>query len=189
MFAIEKHPDQAQLGFVINTEVPMLKAHRRLLAFDSLEGKVLLSIAMADPAVTVHQSATKRLVLNGSLQGLPTGSFGSKGLAVTSFPVSGHLGSMGKVSGFFLLSDKVVARGKLPDLSNSLLILTNQKGSLLLGIKHSIAKRYSFQLLGVTRQLLGATTHATSVSGSGFLTISPSPSTFNLIIAFHSAQH
>jgi len=162
----------------------MLKTHRRLLQFDSLEGKVLLSTATADPAtaVHVHQSAAKRFLLNGSVQGLPTGSFRSKGLAVTSFEVLGHLGSMGKVSGFFLLSEKVVPRGELPDLSDSLLILTNQRGSLLLGIKPSTTNRYSFQIIG-------ATTHYTSVSGSGFLTIAPSSSTFNLIIMFHSAQH
>ncbi len=160
----------------------MLKTHRRSLQFDSLEGKVLLSATMADPAVTVHQSAAKAFVLNGSVHGLPTGSFGSQGLEVTSFLVSGHLGSMGKVTGSFLLSDKTVARGKLPDLSNSLLVLTNQKGSLLLGIKPSTAHRYSFQIIGVT-------TNYTSVSGSGFLTVSPSPTTFNLVVTFHSARH
>jgi hypothetical protein len=95
--------------------------------------------------------------------------------------VSGHLGSMGKVSGFFLLSNKLVAPGKLPDLANSLLVLTDQKGSLLLGIKPSTTHRYSFQIVGVT-------TNYTSVSGSGFLTISPSPTTFNLVITFHSAR-
>jgi len=160
----------------------MLKTHRRSLQFDSLEGKVLLSAAMADPAATVHRSAAKPFVLNGSVQGLPTGSFGSKGLEVTSFLVSGHLGSMGKVNGSFLLSDKLIARGEMPDLSNSLLILTNQKGSLLLGIKPSTMHRYSFQIIGVT-------TDYTSVSGSGFLTESPSPTTFNLVITFHSARH
>ncbi len=160
----------------------MLKTHRRSLQFDSLEGKVLLSTAMADPAVAVHHSAAKPFVLNGSVQGLPAGSFGSQGLEVTSFPLSGHLGSMGKVTGSFLLSDKIVGRGKLPDLSNSLLVVTDQKGSLLLGIKPSTTHRYSFQIIAVT-------TNYTSVSGSGFLTVSPSPTTFNLVITLHSARH
>ncbi len=137
---------------------------------------------MADPAVTVHQSAAKPFVLNGSVHGLPKGSFGSQGLQVASFLVSGHLGSMGKVTGSFLLSDKLVARSKLPDLSNSLLVLTNQKGGVLLGIKPSKTHRYSFQIIGVT-------TNYTSVSGSGFLTVSPSPTTFNLVVTFHSARH
>jgi hypothetical protein len=160
----------------------MLKTHRRSLQFDSLEGKVLLSAAMADPAATVHRSAAKPFVLNGSVQGLPTGSFGSQGLEVTSFSVSGHLGSMGKVTGSFLLSDKLVARGALPDLSNSLLILSNKEGSLLLGVKPSTTHRYSFQIIGVT-------TNYTSVSGSGVLTVAPSPTTFNLVITLHSARH
>ncbi|HKI20343.1 MAG TPA: hypothetical protein VKA15_20815 [Isosphaeraceae bacterium] len=160
----------------------MLKTHRRSLEFDSLEGKVLLSTAMADPAATVHRSAAKAFVLNGSVQGLPTGSFVSKGLEVKTFPVSGHLGSMGKVTGWFLLSDKLVTRGEMPDLGNSLLLVTDQKGSLLLGIKPSTTHRYSFQIIGVTANYV-------SVSGSGFLTVAPSPTTFNLVITFHSARH
>jgi len=160
----------------------MLKTHRRSLQFDSLEGKVLLSTAIADPATAVHRSVAQPFVLNGSVQGLPAGSFGSQGLEVTSFLVSGHLGSMGKVTGSFLLSNKLIARGKLPDLADSLLILTNKKGSLLLGIKPSTTHRYSFQIIGVT-------TNYTSVSGSGFLTVAPSPTTFNLVIRFHSARH
>ena len=159
----------------------MLKTRRRSLQFDSLEGKVLLSIAVADPAATVHRSTAKPFVLNGSVQGLPTGSFVSKGLEVATFPVSGHLGSMGKVSGSFLLSDKLVTRGALPDLTNSLLVLTNRTGSLLLGIKPSGGHRYGFQIIGVTNNYISA-------SGSGFLTIAPSPTTFNLVITFHSAR-
>ncbi len=160
----------------------MLKTHRHSLQFESLEDKVLLSTAMADPAATVHRSAAKPFVLNGSVQGLPTGSFGSKGLEVTSFLVSGQLGSMGKVTGSLLLSNKLVARGELPDLADSLLVVTNKKGSLLLEITPSTLHRYSFQIIGVT-------TNYTSVSGSGFLTLAPSPTTFNLVMTFHSTRH
>jgi hypothetical protein len=179
VFDIESHPELAQPGFVIDMEVPMLKTHRRSLQFDSLEGKVLLSTAMADPAGAVHRSTAKPLNLSGSLQGLPTGKFVSNGLQVSSFPVSGHIASMGRVHGLFLLSNKLVPRGKLPDLTNSLLVLTNQEGSLLLGIKPSSAHRYSFQIIGVT-------THYLSVTGSGYLKVSPSPTTFNLVIKLHS---
>jgi len=159
----------------------MLKTHRRSLQFDSLEGKVLLSTALADPAATVHRSTAQPFVLNGSVQGLPTGKFGTKGLEVSTFPIAGRLGSMGKVTGFFLLSDKLVTPGAMPDLTNSLLVLTNSKGSLLLGIRPSTMHRYSFQIVGVT-------TSYVSVSGSGFVTISPSPTSFNLVITFHSAR-
>lgn len=158
----------------------MLKTHRRSLHFDSLEGKVLLSIGVADPAATVHRSTAKRFVLNGSVQGLPTGKFGPNGLDVSSFDVSGHLGSMGKVTGFFLLSDKVVTRGAMPDLTNSLLVLTNSEGSVLLGIKPTTKHRYSFQIIGVTKNYI-------TVSGSGLLTVAPSPVTANLVITLHSA--
>lgn len=158
----------------------MLKTHRRSLHFDSLEGKVLLSVGLADPAATVHRSVIKPFVLNGSVQGLPTGEFGSKGLVVSSFAVSGHLGSMGKVTGFFLLSDKVVTPGTMPNLANSLLVLTSSEGSLLLGIKPS-KHHYSFQIIGVT-------TNYTSVSGSGTLTVSPSPTLADLVITLHSAK-
>jgi hypothetical protein len=162
-------------------EVPVLKTRRRSLQFDSLEGKVLLSATVADPAATVHRSTAAPFVLNGSMQGLPTGSFVAKGLKVTTFPVSGHLGSMGKVSGLFLLSDKLVTRGTLPNLTNSFLVLTDQTGSMLLGIRPLGGHRYSFQIVGVT-------TNYISASGSGFLTIAPSPTTSNLIITFHSTR-
>lgn len=158
----------------------MLKTHRRALHFDSLEGKVLLSVGLADPAVKVHRSAAKAFVLNGSVQGLPTGKFDSKGLEVSSFAVAGHLGSMGNVTGFILLSDKLVTRGAMPELADSLLVLTNSDGSLLLGIQPS-KHRYSFQIVGVTKNYI-------SVSGSGTLSIAPSPISANLVITLHSAK-
>jgi hypothetical protein len=75
----------------------------------------------------------------------------------------------------------MVTHGTLPNLANSLLIVTNPKGSLLMGIKPLSANRYSFQVVGVT-------TSYRSVSGSGFLTVFPSPTTADLVIAFHSAR-
>jgi hypothetical protein len=159
----------------------MLKTHRHPLHFDSLEGKVLLSVGLADPAVVVHRSRAQAFVLNGSVEGLPTGKFDSKGLEVSSFTVSGHVGSMGKVTGFFLLSNKVVTRGAMPDLANSLLVLTNSQGSLLLGIKPTTKHHYSFQVIGVT-------SHYLSVSGSGTLTVAPSRTLANLVITLHSAR-
>ena len=44
-------------------EVPMLKTKRRLPQFDCLEGKVLLSAGMADPAATVHRDASQTIPL------------------------------------------------------------------------------------------------------------------------------
>jgi hypothetical protein len=162
-------------------EVPMLKSRRRSLQFDSLEGKVLLSAGMADPAVTVHRHVSKAFTLNGSVHGLPTGSFVSQGLDVSSFLVSGQLGSMGKVGGTFLLSDRLVPHGKLPDLSNSLLILTDKKGSLLLGINPSHTNHYSFAIIGVTTGFI-------SVTGTGSLAIAPNPHSDTLAITLHSAR-
>ena len=39
----------------------MLNTKRRLPQFDSLEGKVLLSAGMADPATTKHHDTAKRI--------------------------------------------------------------------------------------------------------------------------------
>jgi hypothetical protein len=160
-------------------EVPMLKTHRRTLHFDCLERKVLLSTAMADPALSVHRAVAKRFVLNGALYGLPTGSAGPDGYTVASFAVAGHLGSMGRVQGTFLLNDKFVPIGKLPDLSKSLLIVTNRKGSLLLSIQPSETHRYHFQIVAVTRSYASA-------SGSGTVTISPQRGSIDLVLEFRS---
>jgi hypothetical protein len=48
----------------------MSKPPRRTLSFDSLEGKVLLSTGMTDPAATVQRPTTHGLFLKGVLTGV-----------------------------------------------------------------------------------------------------------------------
>src|ERR1700733_8808381 len=108
-------------------EVPMLKTRRRIPQFDSLEGKVLLSAGMADPAATVHHEKAKPILLNGSLSGLPNGSPRLNGFTETSFPIAGHLASLGKVNGSLSLEDAFIPVGKKPNLNGAALTLENSK--------------------------------------------------------------
>jgi hypothetical protein len=88
---------------------------------------------------------------------------------------------MGKVEGIFLLGDTFVPIGRLPDLSNSLLIVTNRQGSLLLAIHPSNTNRYQFQIVAVTSGYK-------SVSGSGQLMVSPARGSIDLVLTVHSSR-
>src|SRR5262245_45959642 len=110
----------------------MSKTSRRTLGFDSLEGKVLLSTGLADPAATIHLAKVKRFLLNGVLHGLPFGTIRQNGFAVSSFPVLGKAQSMGQVSGSLELANPFIAQGKRPDLNGARLTLSNSKGSVQL---------------------------------------------------------
>ena len=63
----------------------MLKTRRRLPQFDCLEGKVLLSVGMANPAASAHRETAKRFLLNGSLSGLQKARRASMGLLKRPF--------------------------------------------------------------------------------------------------------
>ena len=157
----------------------MLKSRRRLPQFDCLEGKVLLSAGMADPAATVHHSAAKRFLLNGSLSGLPEGSPGINGFTETSFPVAGHLASMGKVSGSFSLENAFIPIGKKPDLNGGSLTLENAKGTIHLAITQAKKHQYKFAVISGTKSFAKA-------AGSGTIAISSPQSALNLVIRLHS---
>ena len=157
----------------------MLKTRRRIPQFDSLEGKVLLSTGIADPAATVHRGAAKRFLLNGSLSGLPNGSPGINGYTETSFPVAGRLTSMGKVDGSFRLENAFIPIGKKPDLNGALLTLENSKGSVQLAIAQSNKHQYKFTVVS------GTESYALK-SGSGTMAISSPQSALNLVIKLHS---
>jgi hypothetical protein len=159
-------------------EVLMLKTKRHLPQFDSLEGKVLLSVGIADPAISTHRDTARRIQLNGSLAGLPNGSPGIAGFSETSFPVAGKLGSMGAVRGSFSLEDTFIPIGKLPNLNGASLALGNSKGSVRLAItqaKHA----YKFTVVSGTEAYA-------STSGSGTIAISPTQDALNLVIKLHS---
>ena len=94
----------------------MLKTNRHLPQFDSLEGKILLSAGMADPAATRHHETVKPFVMTGSLSGLPNGLPGRCWIYRDVLSVTGHLASMGTVNGSFSLANPFIPVGKLPDL-------------------------------------------------------------------------
>ena len=157
----------------------MWKTKRHTPQFDSLEGKVLLSNAVARPAAALHRQAIKRIALNGTLDGLPSGSSGPQGYSVSSFFVSGHTGAMGNVNGTFQLANRVIPIGRWPDLSNARLVLANQKGTVVLKIAPSRRNHYHFKIQGGT----GADARA---AGSGSLKITSIRNSFDFIIKLHS---
>jgi hypothetical protein len=143
----------------------MARIRQHLLGFDLLEGKVLLSKGMADPAAIVHQQRALRFHLNGTIKGLPAGISVPDGYIVSSFFVNGHVASMGNVSGAFYIADTYIPIGKLPDLSKASLVLANQKGSVRIALNTSGSHHYKFTIMSGT----GIYTYA---SGKGHLTIS-----------------
>ena len=159
----------------------MLKSKRRSLHFDSLEGKLLLSAGIHDPAATVHRATAKPFVLNGNLSGTPMGSPGPLGYSVSSFPVSGRVGSMGNAAGLFYLTDTFVPIGKRPDLGDSTLILTNRHGSIELTVTPDKSHLYHFAISG-------GTDHYATKTGSGTLSIAPSQGSVNFVITVHSGK-
>ena len=86
---------------------------------------------------------------------------------MSSFPIAGHITSMGNVNGSFYLMHTFVPFRKLPDLSKSSLVLANQKGSVAIGLNASRSHHYKFKIMSGT----GIYTFA---SGVGNLTISAS---------------
>lgn len=157
----------------------MLKTKCHLLQFDCLEGKLLLSTGTADPAVTKHHDTIKRFVMTGSLSGLPNGSPGVAGYTETSFPVAGHLASMGSVNGSFSLADPFIPIGKLPNLTGASLTLENSKGTVRLAIAQAKKHKYKFTIVS-------ATDSYAKVSGSGTVTISSIQSDLDLVVKMQS---
>ena len=143
----------------------MARTRRHSLQFDSLEGKVLLSTGMADPAAVVHQQKAQRFLLNGKISVLPSGSAVPNGYIVSSFPINGHLASMGNVHGAFFLKYSFIPIRKLPDLSKSSLLLVNQYGSVNIALNATGSHHYKFTIMSGS----GAYTFA---SGGGKLIIS-----------------
>ena len=125
----------------------MLKTKRHLPQFESLEDKVLLSTGMSNPAKAKHHDTAKRFVMSGSLSGLPNGSPGIAGYTETSFPISGHVASMGTVRGSFSLADSFIPVGKMPNLAGASLTLENSKGTVQLVIAQKKKHEYQFTVV------------------------------------------
>lgn len=157
----------------------MARTRQHSLQFDFLEGKVLLSSGIADPAAMVHQQQVHQFHLNGIFYGLPSGTSGPDGYVVSSFPIDGHAASMGNVHGAFFLSRTFVRVGKLPDLSKATLTLANQKGSVNIALNASGSHHYKFTVMSGTGMY-------TFASGTGKLTISASRSSLDFVFKVHS---
>ena len=159
----------------------MTKTVRRTLAFDSLEGKVLLSSGMADPAASVYRAQIRNLLLNGTLQGIPFGAIEQDGILVSSFSLTGTTKALGKVSGSLNLADPIISPGKEPELSNATLSLSNSRGSVQLTMAASPSNRYIFVVTG------GSGNYSQGF-GSGTAVISYNPRWHEYQISLHSSR-
>jgi hypothetical protein len=143
------------------------RSTQRTLGFDCLEGKVLLSTGMADPAAIVHQAKANRFHLNGKLHGIPSGTAVPNGFVVSSFVLNGNVASMGTVEAAFFLKYDFIPSGKLPDLSKATLVLLNQKGRVNIALNATGSHHYKFTIMSGSGEY-------TFASGKGSLTISGS---------------
>jgi hypothetical protein len=124
----------------------MPRTTRRTLAFDAMEGRVLLSTGMAHRAVAADRAkaSVSNFELTGVLRGIPFGTVGPDGINVSSFTLAGRTKSMGKVAGSLTLNDTVIAPGEKPDLGNATMTLSNMRGSVQLKMDASPSNRYIY---------------------------------------------
>jgi hypothetical protein len=172
------------LDGVINKEVAMSRTTRRTPTFDAMEGRVLLSSGLGDPAAQVHRSEVSagHFKLNGTLVGIPYGRVGQDGIVVTAFPLSGRTKSMGRVTGSLSLTDTIIEPGRQPDLGNATLTLTNAKGTVQIKAATSPSNRHVFIVT------YGSGAYA-SVYGSGTAVITFNRRMHEYKIALHSTIH
>ena len=160
----------------------MSRTTRRILAFDAMEGRVLLSSGMADPAAVVHRAKVNlaHFLVNGTYKGIPYGTVGPDGITVSSFNLAGKAQSMGNVAASLALSDPIIAPGNLPDLTNATLTLSNKRGSIQLKMASSPSNRYIFIVTN------GAGVYS-SAFGSGTAVISYLPRLHEYQVALRSS--
>jgi hypothetical protein len=160
----------------------MSRTTRRTLAFDAMEGRVLLSTGMADPAAVVHRAraSVSHFLLNGTLRGIPFGTVGPDGINVSSFTLAGRAKSMGKVAGSLALTDPIIAPGEKPDLSNATLTLSNMRGGVQLKMAASPSNRYIFIVSS------GSGAYA-SIFGSGTAVVSYNQRLHEYQVVLHSS--
>jgi hypothetical protein len=160
----------------------MSRNTRRTPTFDAMEGRVLLSSGLRDPAALVHRSevSAAHFKLNGTLVGIPFGTVGPDGIVVSSFPLSGRVKSMGRVTGSLSLTDAIIAPGMQPDLGNATLTLGNARGTVQIKTAESPSNRHVFIVTA------GSGAYA-SVYGSGTAIITYNRRMHEYQIALHSA--
>jgi hypothetical protein len=170
----------------------MSRTVRRALAFDAMEGRVLLSGGMGHPAAVAHPAAimqvhrskatVSHILLNGTLVGIPFGSVGQDGIVVSSFPVKGKVLTMGRVTGSLVLTDTTIAPGRQPDLSNATLNLGGPRGGVQIKTAAGPSNRYVFIVTG------GSGAYA-SAYGSGTAVISYNQRMHEYQIVLRSSVH
>jgi hypothetical protein len=151
-------------------------------AFESLEGKLLLSTGVADPAAIVHRSRVQRFLMNGTLKGIPFGTIEQTGIQVTAFLVKGNTRSMGPVTGSLGLADPLLAPGKMPNLSNATLNLSNSHGSVQLRMAASPSNRYIFVVTAGTGSYASA-------YGSGAAVVTYNRRMHEYLVTLHSSVY
>jgi hypothetical protein len=160
----------------------MSRNPRRIPTFDAMEGRVLLSSGPRDPAAQVHRSevSAAHFKLNGTLVGIPFGTVGPDGIVVSSFPLSGRVKSMKRVTGSLSLTDRLISPGRQPDLSNATLTLSNARGTVQIKTAESPSNRHVFIVTA------GSGAYA-SAYGSGTAVITYNRRMHEYKIALHSA--
>jgi hypothetical protein len=142
----------------------MFRMNRRRPGFDSLESMVLLSTGMATASRTAQVDTFPgvHLELNGTLHGNKTVLVVDAGVpapaasqivagTLSYFDTSGRLSTLGKVSGSFGPNEATdVSSGRLPNLSNLTLELSNHAGSVQLNLSPSSTNYYQFKVSGGT---------------------------------------
>jgi hypothetical protein len=176
-------------------ELLMFRTNRLQPGFDSLERLVLLSTGVAAVASSAQRDTRHgyRLELNGTLHGNKTvlivdtsvpllADSQVLGGTLSYFDTSGRITALGKVSGSFGLDNATNATpGKLPNLSNLTLDLSNHEGSVQLTLSPSTTNRYQFRISGGTGSYAAA-------SGSGSLTISFRTGSNDYLLRLQSAK-
>lgn len=161
----------------------MGRSARRTPTFDSMEGRILLSSGLKDPAAAAMveriRSSLSHFALTGTLVGIPFGSIGSNGITVSSFNMTGKVQSMGKVTGSLALTDTLISPGRQPNLSNATITLSNSRGSVQIKTAESPSNRYVFIVTS------GSGAYA-SVYGSGTAVIHYSAHTHEYQVVLHS---
>ena len=134
----------------------MSRTTRRTLAFDAMEGRLLLSAGMGHPSPSAHPAAevhrarararaqVSHISLTGTLVGIPFGTVTQEGIHVSSFLLKGKTKTMGRVSASLNQTDTVIVPGKQPNLSNATLTLSNRRGSVQIKTAASPSSRYIF---------------------------------------------
>ena len=168
----------------------MTRTTRRTLGFESVEGRVLLSVGMQQhhafrhTHAMVHRASAQlsHVMLNGVLMGIPYGTAGQGGITVSTFNLTGRTRSLNKVSASLELNDNVIAPGQQPNLSNATLTLWNRRGSVQLKTAASPSNRYIFIVT------TGTGTYANAY-GSGAAAIAYNQRMHQYQIVLRSALH